>query len=68
MNEMIDRMSEISKQIEDLRNLSDGYMIGGYRNIGNKLKEAADTIDDLSAKLAAANMELESLYESKVES
>lgn len=63
---MIDRMSEISKQIEDLRNLSDGYIIGGHKNIGNKLKKAADTIDVLSAKLTAENMELESLYESGV--
>lgn len=62
---MVDRMS-VSEQVEDLRNLSDGYTAGGYMNIGNKLKEAADTIDDLSAKLAAANMELESLYESDI--
>lgn len=61
---MIDRMSEIGRQIEDLRNLSEGYTAGGHKNLGNKLKEAADTIDVLSAKLAAANMELESLYES----
>ncbi len=66
VNEMIDRMSEISEQIENLRNLSDGYIIGGHKNIGNKLKEAADTIDVLSAKLTTANMELESLYESGV--
>lgn len=52
---MIDRISEISEQIEDLRNLSDGYMLGGYRNIGNKLKEAADTIESLSEKLQATN-------------
>ena len=30
VNEMIDRMSEISEQIENLRNLSDGYIIGGH--------------------------------------
>lgn len=60
---MIDRMS-INKQIEDLRNLSDGYTAGGHRNLGNKLKEAADTIDDLSAKLAA-NMELEKMWEER---
>lgn len=44
-------MSMISEQIKELRELSDAYTAGGHRNVGDKLKQAADTIESLSAKL-----------------
>lgn len=43
-------MSMISEQIKELRELSDAYTAGEHRNVGDKLKQAADTIEFLSAK------------------
>lgn len=44
-------MSMISKQVKELRKLSEAYTAGGHKNVGNKLRQAADTIESLSAKL-----------------
>lgn len=46
-----------NEQVKELRKLSEPYTTCGHRNVGDKLKQAADTIESLSAKLAAANME-----------
>lgn len=47
------KMKTINEQIKELRDLSEGYTAGGHKDVGNKLREAADTIETLSAKLAA---------------
>lgn len=52
-------MSMISNQIKTLRELSKEQNIAYHRRIIN---EAADTIEALSAKLAAANMERSERY------
>lgn len=44
-------MSMIGKQVKELRKLSEAYTAGGHKNVGNKLRQAADTIESLSAKL-----------------
>ncbi len=44
-------MSMISEQVKELRKLSEGYIAGGHRHVGDKLKQAADTIVALSARL-----------------
>lgn len=54
--------SMISEQVKELKNLSDAYITGGYKNVGNKLRDAADTIEALSTKLAAANVERPDRY------
>lgn len=41
----------ISEQIKELRELSDAYTAGGHKNVGDKLKQAADTIESLHVKL-----------------
>lgn len=61
----------ISEQVKELRELSDGIEedeIGRYYGLCLKvaLDEAADTIEALSAKLAAANEELERWHTDKV--
>lgn len=54
----IDRMS-ISEQVKELREYADGYKKSdfGVDGIVKILYQAADTIESLSAKLQAANME-----------
>lgn len=44
-------MSMISEQVKELRKLSEAYTACGHKNVGDKLKQAADTIESLSAKL-----------------
>jgi hypothetical protein len=58
-------MSLITELIERLRKEADGYM--GYRSkrairVKHLLREAADTIETLSAKVHAANMERSTAY------
>ena len=50
-------MSMISEQVKELRELSEAYTACGHRFVGDKLREAADTIETLSAKLQAENMQ-----------
>lgn len=52
----------ISKQVEDLREMA---VVGEYfdDDVRDLLVEAADTIESISAKLQAANMEVERLRE-----
>lgn len=50
-------MSMISEQVKELRDGSDVYKVGGFPEVSKLLKNAADTIEALSAKLQAANME-----------
>lgn len=47
----------ISEQVKELRDGSDVYKVGGFPEVSKLLKNAADTIESLSAKLQAANME-----------
>ncbi len=58
----------ISKQVKELRYKADIFEKNGCSvdGIVKVFKDAADTIEDLSAKLTTANMELESLYESEL--
>ena len=51
-------MSLISKQIDDLRD----YAKSRYGYLAKIINDAADTIELLSAKLSAANMEQSSAY------
>ncbi len=57
-------MSLISEQIQKLRDLADDPEIDmyGIKELNDAFKEAADTIEALSAKLASANMERSSAY------
>lgn len=50
-------MNMISKQVQDLRELSRNCRMAGGKEIENALKEAADTIESLSAQLQKSNME-----------
>lgn len=59
-------MSMSNEQTRKLREASANAFALNYNVLSNLLREAADTIDVLSEKLAAANMEVESLYESGV--
>jgi len=59
----IDRMSMISEQVKELRELSE---IFEGKRLGRVLGQAADTIEALSAKLQAANEELERWHTDKV--
>ena len=52
-------MSMISKQIKALRDVALAY---SHNGIGMILKQAADTIEELSAKLANSNMERSTAY------
>ena len=42
----------ISEQVKELRDGSDVYKVGGFPEVSKLLKNAADTIESLSAKLA----------------
>lgn len=59
-------MSMLSDQTKKLRetakNIKEASFYGHYNNLANILTEAADTIEDLSAKLAAVNMERSERY------
>lgn len=63
-------MSMISEQVKELRELANSkefemhepVTYGFYRKIKSKLFKAADTIEALSAKLAAVNMEQSEVY------
>lgn len=57
-------LSLISEQIQKLRDLADDLEIDmyGIRELNDICKEAADTIETLSAKLASANMERSSAH------
>lgn len=57
-------MSEISDQIKALRIVGKLFRNDVY---GKLLKDAADTIEDLSAKLEAANMERSTAYYNQAE-
>lgn len=50
-------MSLISELIQQLRSESEWQQSGGDDGLAKMLNGAADTIEELSAKLAAANME-----------
>ena len=50
-------MSMISEQVKELRELADGYKMADRPFASNTFYQAADTIEDLSAKLQVANME-----------
>lgn len=47
----------ISEQVKELRELADGYKMADRPLAANTIYHAADTIESLSAKLQAANME-----------
>ncbi|MEZ3514499.1 MAG: hypothetical protein K1W37_04370 [Lachnospiraceae bacterium] len=53
----------ISEQVKELRELSDGYKAADRPLAANTIYQAADTIESLSAKLQAADMEVERLRE-----
>lgn len=57
-------MSMISEQIDRLRKLAKTFEDSGWAVDGlvNEFRDAADTIEELSAKLAAANMERSTAY------
>ena len=40
----------ISRQVKELRKLSEAYTACGHKNVGNKLRQAADTIESLYKK------------------
>ena len=50
-------MSMISEQVKELRELADGYKMADRPLAANTIYQAADTIEALSAKLQAVNME-----------
>lgn len=50
-------MSMISEQVKELRELADGYKMADRPLAANTIYQAADTIEALSAKLQAENME-----------
>lgn len=61
----IDRMSMLSEQVKELRTISSNLSIGHNMSISLAIeyfREAADTIETLSAKLSAANMERSTAY------
>ncbi len=47
----------ISEQVKELRELADGYKMADRPLAANTIYQAADTIESLSAKLHAENME-----------
>ena len=57
-------MSMITEQVKRLRDLADVLELstGGYKTLIKELKEAADTIEQLAAKVQAANMERSTAY------
>lgn len=50
-------MSMISEQVKNIRNIEKSYRVYIPSIIAENLREAADTIESLSTKLQAANME-----------
>lgn len=56
-NGRIDRMSMISEQVKELRKVAENFREWEYNRFYDVISEAADTIESLSAKLLAANME-----------
>lgn len=52
-------MSMISEQIDELRAVAEGFE---HKGIQRMARQAADTIEELSAKLANANMERSTAY------
>lgn len=50
-------MSMISEQVKKLKGFAEGYAKCGNWHVADTFREAADTIEALSAKLVAANME-----------
>lgn len=50
-------MSMISEQVKELRKIAFAYGYTSNRDMESLLRQAADTIESLSAKLQAANME-----------
>lgn len=54
-------MSMIEQQVKELRELA-GCYYGEIRSHASTILQAADTIEDLSEKLAAANMERSDRY------
>ena len=55
-------MSMTTHQIEELRNLADAMKYVKANRISKILREAAETISELSAKVAAQNMEKSIAY------
>ena len=55
-------MSMMSEQVYLLRNAAIRLRTLDLPNTANEVKEAADTIEELSAKLASANMERSTAY------
>ena len=47
----------ISEQVKELRELANDVWLNSNEKFGIKINQAADTIESLSAKLQAANME-----------
>jgi len=54
----------LSEQVQKLRETADFLSHVDFMEQASAVSQAADTIETLSAKLAATNMELESLYTS----
>lgn len=50
-------MSMISEQVKELRNIAETFCEWEYNRFYNAISRADDTIESLSAKLQAANME-----------
>ena len=55
-------MSMISEQVKELREIASEFDLDGKEELSNMINEAADTIEALSAKLAATNMERSDRY------
>lgn len=55
-------MSMISEQVKKLRELANDVWLNSNEKFGIKINQAADTIEALSAKLAAANRERSDRY------
>lgn len=58
----IDRMRMISEQVKELRNFERIYGMADFSRAICLMRKAADTIETLSAKLQAANMERSTAY------
>lgn len=50
-------MSMLSEQVKELREIATEFNLDDKEELSNMINQAADTIESLSAKLAAANME-----------
>ena len=55
-------MSMISEQVKELREIAAEFDLDDKEELANMINEAADTIEALSAKLQAANMERSDRY------